>query len=108
MSDKEFKVNDTSWLQWYSVQKFAAWLGYVYTGKQFVNLYKMPCGDGVVSVNSMIRKHNEFGGYIVRHAKLQFGGKKGLICQNHMVKFCFKRDMDDYMRFIGVKPEKES
>ena len=107
MSDKEFQVNDTAWLQWYSVQRFAAWLGYVYTGQKFVSLQQMVRGDGVVSVNSMIRKHNECDGYVVERAKLQFSKRKGLICQNHMVKFCSKQAMDDYMRFIGVKPEKE-
>lgn len=107
MSDKEFQVNNTAWLQWHSVQAFAAWLGYVYTGKQFVNLRQMVWGDGVLSVNSMIRKHNECGGHIVERAKLQFSKKRGFICQNHMVKFCSKQDMDNYMRFLGVKPEKE-
>ena len=107
MSDKEFQVNDTAWLQWHSVQRYAALLGYVYTGKQFVNLYNMVWGNGVVSVNNMIKEHNECGGSIVKHSKLQFSKKKGLICQNHMVKFCSKQSMNDYMRFIGVKPEKE-
>ena len=108
MSDKEFQVKDTSWLQWYSVQMFASWRGYLYTGKQFVNLDMVGWGDGVVSVNNMIKEHNECGGLIVKRAKLQFSKKKGLICQNHMVKFCSKRTKDEYMRFIGVKLEKES
>lgn len=107
MSDKEFHVNDTAWLQWYSVQSFAGWAGYVYNGKQFVNLDMMDRGHGVESVNSMIRQHNESGGSIVQRAKLQFSKKRGFICQNHMVKFCSKQDMDNYMRFLGVKPEKE-
>lgn len=108
MSDKEFKVNDTAWLQWYSVQRFAACRGYVYTGKQFVNLDMVEWGIGAVSVNSMVRVHNERGGSLVKHAKLQFSKKRGLICQNHMVKFRSKQSMGDYMRFIGTKPEKES
>lgn len=107
MNDKEFQVIDTTWLQWYSVQRFAAWRGYVYTGKQFVNLDMVKWGIGAVSVNSMIRVHNEGGGYTVKHAKLQFSKKRGLICQNHMVKFRSEQGMGDYMRFIGTKPEKE-
>ena len=107
MSDKDFQVNDTSWLQWYSVQRFAAYLGYVFTGKQFVSLSQMEKGDGVVSINSMIRMHNERGGFVVERAKLQFSKRKGFICQNHMVKFWSNQDMDNYMRFLGVKPEKE-
>ena len=107
MSDKEFQINDTAWLQWYSVQRFAALMGYVYTGQKFVNLHRMGWGKGVMSVNSMIREHNECGGYLVERAKLQFSKKRGVICQNHMVKFCSKQAMDDYMRFLGVKPEKE-